>query len=178
MGIQEFADLYGTVEAGGTSNILESIENQKATAFLSVSGPTSSVSVSALVTGEWHCHGPDWWSMTGNCSWTFQPIHTDWLGSKKEAMAVNTALLQMFNTISKEFCLSFVPDHGTEFIQLNQIQERLAIIVYWPDSYSPEQWGTNENTNGLIREYFSHHQNIKTKQQPVKQLWIIVQEGF
>lgn len=52
MGIQEFADLYGTVEAGGTSNILESIENQKATAFLSVSGPTSSVSVSALVTGE------------------------------------------------------------------------------------------------------------------------------
>ena len=76
-------------------------------------------------------------------------------------MAVNTALLQMFSTIPKEFCLSFTPDHGTEFLQLSQIQERLGIMVYWPDPYSPEQRGTNENTNGLIREYFPHHKTIK-----------------
>lgn len=80
---------------------------------------------------------------------------------KKEATAVNTALSQMFSSIPKEFCLSFTPDHGTEFLQLSQIQERLGIMIYWPDPYSPEQRGTNENTNGLIREYFPSHQTIK-----------------
>uniref|UniRef100_UPI0031332FF5 IS30 family transposase n=1 Tax=Levilactobacillus sp. HBUAS70063 TaxID=3109359 RepID=UPI0031332FF5 len=50
--------------------------------------------------------------------------------------------------------MSITPEHGTEFLQLADIRDGLKVMIYWPDPYSPEQRGTNENTNGLIREYF------------------------
>lgn len=30
---------------------------------------------------------------------------------------------------------------------LDEVQERLGVTIYWPDPYSQEQLGTNENTN-------------------------------
>ena len=70
----------------------------------------------------------------------------------------------MFRQIPKEFVLSLTPDHGREFLQLDQIRDQLGVTIYWPDPYSPEQRGTNENTNGLIREYFPKNQNISIEQ--------------
>ncbi|WP_288529938.1 IS30 family transposase, partial [uncultured Secundilactobacillus sp.] len=81
--------------------------------------------------------------------------------AKKSSEYVNQAILAMLDGIPKEFRLSLTPDHGTEFLQLSQIAERLGVTVYWPDPYSPEQRGTNENTNGLIREYFPKNREIK-----------------
>ena len=52
------------------------------------------------------------------------------------------------------------PDHGREFLGLNDIRERLGVAIFWPDPYSPEERGTNENTNGLIREYCPKRTNI------------------
>ena len=34
------------------------------------------------------------------------------------------------------------------------------ISIYWPDPYSPELLGTNENTNSLIRGYFPKNQSL------------------
>ena len=88
------------------------------------------------------------------------------LADKKDSVCINKALLSMFEDIPKEFQLSLTPDHGTEFLQLSQISDQLGVTIYWPDPYSPEQRGSNENTNGLIREYFPKNQAIKKDVEP------------
>ena len=79
---------------------------------------------------------------------------------QKDSQEINKGLVELLGAIPKEFVHSITPDHGTEFLHLDEISERLGVTVYWPDPYSPEQRGTNENTNGLIREYFPKRTDI------------------
>jgi transposase, IS30 family len=44
-------------------------------------------------------------------------------------------------------------DRGKEMAEHEQLAERLAIRVFVADPYRPWQRGTNENTNGLLRQY-------------------------
>ncbi len=44
-------------------------------------------------------------------------------------------------------------DRGKEMAEHERLTERLAIQVFFADPYSPWQRGTNENTNGLLRQY-------------------------
>jgi IS30 family transposase len=45
-------------------------------------------------------------------------------------------------------------DQGTEMARHTEIAASLGVAVYFCDSHSPWQRGTNENTNGLLRDYF------------------------
>ncbi|WP_057878657.1 IS30 family transposase [Levilactobacillus paucivorans] len=82
---------------------------------------------------------------------------------RKNGQSVNEALTTMFDQIPKEFVLSLTPDHGTEFLNLAEIREKLGVTIYWPDPYAPQQRGTNENTNGLIREYFPKNKSLEPR---------------
>ena len=44
-------------------------------------------------------------------------------------------------------------DRGNERAEHARLAERLAIRIFFADPYSPWQRGTNENTNGLLRQY-------------------------
>ncbi len=44
-------------------------------------------------------------------------------------------------------------DRGKEMAEHAQLAQRLAIRIFFADPYSPWQRGTNENTNGLLRQY-------------------------
>jgi len=44
-------------------------------------------------------------------------------------------------------------DRGKEMAEHERLAERLAIRIFFADPYSPWQRGTNENTNGLVRQY-------------------------
>jgi len=47
---------------------------------------------------------------------------------------------------------SITYDNGKEFNDYELIEKGLNINVYFADTYSSQQRGTNENTNGLIRD--------------------------
>ena len=44
-------------------------------------------------------------------------------------------------------------DRGKEMAEHERLAARLAIRIFFADPYSPWQRGTNENTNGLLRQY-------------------------
>ena len=49
--------------------------------------------------------------------------------------------------------LTITPDRGKEFAKVQCLTEKFGTPFYFPDPHSPWQRGTNENTNGLLREY-------------------------
>lgn len=51
-------------------------------------------------------------------------------------------------------CLSITYDNGSEFALHQLIERDTGATVYFADPGKPHQRGTNENTNGLLRQYF------------------------
>ena len=51
-------------------------------------------------------------------------------------------------------CQSITYDNGTEFALHKLIERDTKATVYFADPGKPHQRGTNENTNGLLRQYF------------------------
>ena len=45
-------------------------------------------------------------------------------------------------------------DNGKEHADHQQLEQALGVQVYFARPYAPRQRGTNENTNGLLRQYF------------------------
>jgi IS30 family transposase len=45
-------------------------------------------------------------------------------------------------------------DRGKEFACYSNIEEQVDMAVYFADPYASWQRGTNENANGLLREFF------------------------
>jgi IS30 family transposase len=56
-------------------------------------------------------------------------------------------------------------DQGTEMARHRTITRSLGAPVYFCDSHSPWQRGTNENMNGLLRDYFPKGANLSTHSQ-------------
>jgi IS30 family transposase len=53
-------------------------------------------------------------------------------------------------------------DQGTEMARHRTIAQLLGAPVYFCDSRSPWQRGSNENTNGLLRDYFPKSTDLST----------------
>jgi transposase, IS30 family len=51
-------------------------------------------------------------------------------------------------------CRSITYDNGSEFALHQLIERDTGALVYFADPGAPHQRGTNENTNGLLRQYF------------------------
>lgn len=51
-------------------------------------------------------------------------------------------------------CLTLTVDNGKEFAEHRALEETLGAKVYFAPPYQSWQRGTNENTNGLLREFF------------------------
>lgn len=73
---------------------------------------------------------------------------------KKDATSVRKAFENAFEKIPKHLKLSLTYDNGSEMAQHKLFTENSKIKVYFAHPYSPWERPTNENTNGLIRDYF------------------------
>jgi transposase, IS30 family len=70
----------------------------------------------------------------------------------RQAVEVNKAMTRLLNSGALDM-KSLTLDNGTEFHGYAQWQERFGIGVYFAAPYHSWERGTNENTNGLIRQY-------------------------
>jgi len=70
------------------------------------------------------------------------------------AEAVRDAIAASITTLPEQLRRSLTWDQGAEMAQHAQLRIDADLDVYFCDPQSPWQRGTNENTNGLLRQYF------------------------
>ena len=70
------------------------------------------------------------------------------------AEAVRDAIAEQIMTLPKQLRRSLTWDQGAEMAQHAQLRINTGVAIYFCDPQSPWQRGTNENTNGLLRQYF------------------------
>jgi IS30 family transposase len=70
------------------------------------------------------------------------------------AEAVRDAIAETIMTLPEQLRRSLTWDQGAEMAQHAQLRIDTGLAIYFCDPQSPWQRGTNENTNGLLRQYF------------------------
>ena len=70
------------------------------------------------------------------------------------AEAVRDAITRTITTLPDQLRRSLTWDQGAELSQHAQLRIDTGVQIYFCDPHSPWQRGTNENTNGLLRQYF------------------------
>lgn len=70
---------------------------------------------------------------------------------KKNSECVKNAMIE---ALTGQPLFSLTPDRGKEFALHDEITKALGVAFYFPPPHHPWVRGTNENTNGLLREFF------------------------
>ena len=70
------------------------------------------------------------------------------------AEAVKNAVIDAVAFLPEKLRRTLTWDRGTEMAAHAEITHQTGLAVFFCDPHSPWQRGTNENTNGLLRQYF------------------------
>jgi len=70
------------------------------------------------------------------------------------ALAIQDAMIHKMAQLPKILLRTLTWDQGIEMRNHAQIADATGLDIYFCDPHSPWQRGTNENTNGLLRQYF------------------------
>ena len=73
---------------------------------------------------------------------------------KVSADIVAEKTIESFKKIPKQKRKSVTYDNGTEFSSHEIIERETKAIIYFANPYHSWERGTNENTNGLLRQFF------------------------
>jgi IS30 family transposase len=83
----------------------------------------------------------------------------------KDTQTVVSALIKQAKKLPKELYKSLTWDRGKELTDHRRFTLATKIDVYFCDPQSPWQRGSNENTNGLLRQYFPKGTNLSVHSQ-------------
>lgn len=73
---------------------------------------------------------------------------------KMRADLLASLAVARFCRLPKKKCKTLTLDNGVEFSAWEQIEEKTGMTVYFAYPYHAWERGSNENTNGLLRQYF------------------------
>jgi IS30 family transposase len=80
---------------------------------------------------------------------------------RKTSLAVSQAMIGLLKPHRKKVH-TITSDNGREFAAHQEIASRLKADFYFAHPYASWERGTNENTNGLIRQYFPKNRDFTT----------------
>ena len=75
-----------------------------------------------------------------------------WMENASAAAALE-GFSRILNDVPQPMRKSLTYDQGKEMSEHKQLSERTGVAVFFADPHSPWQRGSNENTNGLLRQY-------------------------
>jgi IS30 family transposase len=78
----------------------------------------------------------------------------------KDSQSVVSALARKIKTLPEELRKSLTWDRGTEMAAHKEFTVATDVKVYFCDPRSPWQRGSNENTNGLLRQYLPRNKDL------------------
>ena len=85
--------------------------------------------------------------------------------SGKDTETVINALIKLAHKLPRELYKSLTWDRGSEMADHQRFTLATDIKVYFCDPQSPWQRGSNENTNGLVRQYFPKGTDLSVRSQ-------------
>ncbi|CUM83827.1 IS30 family transposase [Turicibacter sanguinis] len=72
----------------------------------------------------------------------------------RSATEMYRAISELYKLFPKDTFKTYTVDRGKEFACYSKVEADLKVPVYFADAYSSWQRGSNENANGLLREFF------------------------
>jgi IS30 family transposase len=82
------------------------------------------------------------------------------LSAGHSAFSVGDALITAFNYLPGPMRRTLTWDQGNEMFHHPRIEQQTGLTIYFADPHSPWQRGTNENTNGLLRQYLPKNTDL------------------
>lgn len=73
--------------------------------------------------------------------------------ARKDSETVINALIKQSHKLPRELCKSLTWDRGSEMAERKRFSLATDVQVFFCDPQQPWQRGSNENTNGLLRQY-------------------------
>ena len=80
--------------------------------------------------------------------------------SDRRAETMENAIVSVLSAFPPQLVKTITCDRGAEFANWRRIEERLHCDVYFAAPYCAWQKGTNENLNGLLREFYPKGRNL------------------
>jgi IS30 family transposase len=72
----------------------------------------------------------------------------------KKAATLSSVTCSIFRGLPAKLRRTLTADNGKEFADFKTIERALKLKVYFANPHAPWERGTNENTNGLLRDFF------------------------